>query len=284
MTHSPEIKLAKITKNEHLHRVCFLTIENQIYYAMNLGRNEHYPLLFAENIFGKILRLIPLKDCVVIKYFTLSQSERISLLQKSLTNAAISFPFPLYPKEIQQIIASDNYWDNTSAEKLDADERVLRDTIIANLNKYIDKSKKYTVYDPACSSGTFLAQLVNAYTNLTPIASDISPKMVELAKTKLPDVFVSDAKLSTQHLNTEVDILILRFLNYEVVEDDIACEIIEQLVKIVKNDGIIVAFGYTPVLNIVPSFLVSIGWQMINAVFEVPNQNALVQGYIFAKH
>jgi SAM-dependent methyltransferase len=143
-------------------------------------------------------------------------------------------------------------WNGGSriAQQLDGDEEHFRAYTARSLATYFsvaDSKSAPVIYDPACSTGTFLAEIHKALPQARCIGSDLSPQMVARASRKLSRVFVADA-LTCPLPDGSVDVLILRFLNSEVVKADQSLVLFEALQRLVPTGGRIIAFGHTPLV------------------------------------
>ena len=109
-------------------------------------------------------------------------------------------------------------------------------------------NKEYrTVYDPACSTGEFLSDYKKSFPKSHTIGHDLSQEMIDYAKDFVDESCCCNA-LDSPLKEKSVDLMFLRFLNSEVVSTNAAYKIFKVLINKVKNHGLIVAFGHTPVL------------------------------------
>ncbi|MBI2375014.1 MAG: methyltransferase domain-containing protein [Deltaproteobacteria bacterium] len=103
------------------------------------------------------------------------------------------------------------------------------------------------VFDPACSTGTFLAAVREAQPGCITIGQDLSESMIARARSRLDEAHVGDS-IRPAVLDGSVDLLLLRFLNASVVTTAQAHRLFERLLKTVRVGGRIVLLGFTPVL------------------------------------
>lgn len=103
------------------------------------------------------------------------------------------------------------------------------------------------IYDPACSTGEFLSDYKKNFPKSHTIGHDLSKQMIEYAKNYVDESLCCNA-INSPLNNNSVDIMFLRFLNSEVVDTKNAYKIFKVLYPKVKENGLIVCFGHTPVL------------------------------------
>ena len=103
-------------------------------------------------------------------------------------------------------------------------------------------------YDPACSTGQFLAEFALLdQARIRTVGQDLSMQMVDFATAHLGQVHHGDA-LYPAVVPGSVDILFCRFLNSEVVSTHSARQILPKLVATLRQGGFFVMFGHSPVL------------------------------------
>ncbi|MFR9674646.1 class I SAM-dependent methyltransferase [Streptomyces sp. TR02-1] len=111
-----------------------------------------------------------------------------------------------------------------------------------------DATESITAYDPACSTGHFLADFAGINpARIRTVGQDLSREMVDYAARRLDEVHVGDAFDPAPAPGT-VDVLFCRFLNSEVVSTRRAREILPRLVATVRDGGTVVLLGHSPVL------------------------------------
>ncbi|MEV5147188.1 class I SAM-dependent methyltransferase [Streptomyces sp. NPDC052727] len=131
------------------------------------------------------------------------------------------------------------------SENLGVGEEVLRRYTLGLLRRHAPEGAVF--YDPACSTGQFLAELKQEFPSCTTVGQDLSADMVRLAATRVDRVVCDDA-IRPGVADRSVDWMFLRFLNSEVVTTGYAFELFRALAGKVKDDGRIVVLGHTPVL------------------------------------
>lgn len=187
---------------------------------------------------------------IVIEYYPFTKSEKITVFNQIKNNKLLDIYFPFkyldyYTGEEEK--SPSTGW-NLTPEKviyLGYGEEHIRKYTINFLKSYM--KDKITVFDPACSTGQFLHTIKKYYPNCKTIGQDLSKEMVEYAKEYVDEIYCGDS-INTTIRDESVDIMFLRFLNSEVVTTEYAYELFNKLYKKVKKDGMIIAFGHTPLL------------------------------------
>lgn len=148
----------------------------------------------------------------------------------------------------------------------------------ANFFQNIDMSNKI-IYDPACSTGEFLSFFKKKFPSVYTIGHDLSQEMVDYSKNFVDESCCCNA-LNSPLKKESVDVLFLRFLNSEVVTTKSAYKIFKVLLPKVKNGGLIVCFGHTPVL-ITKDWFIKNGLKPIICNGYDKKRNAIFQYYVF---
>jgi isonocardicin synthase len=113
---------------------------------------------------------------------------------------------------------------------------------------FADLRADVLAYDPACSTGRFLADFADLNpARIRTVGQDLSQQMVDLAAAHLERVHVGDA-LNPAVAPLSVDILFSRFLNSEVVSTGQARQILPRLAFTLKPGGTMVLLGHSPLL------------------------------------
>jgi isonocardicin synthase len=131
------------------------------------------------------------------------------------------------------------------ASNLGVGEEILRRYTIGLLRRQAPGGAIF--YDPACSTGQFLAELKREFPTCTTVGQDLSAGMVRLAASQVDRVICDDA-IRPGIADRSADYIFIRFLNSEVVTTGYAFELFRALAGKVKDDGRIIVFGHTPVL------------------------------------
>lgn len=135
------------------------------------------------------------------------------------------------------------------------------------------------VYDPACSTGEFLSDFKKVFSNCYTIGHDLSLEMIEYAK-KFVDEYCCCNAINSPLNERSVDLMFLRFLNSEVVSTKEAYNIFKVLKTKMKQKGLIVAFGHTPLL-ITKEWFEKNGLKTITCNGYDKERDAIFQYYVF---
>lgn len=164
----------------------------------------------------------------------------------------ILHPFPMHDAASgQEAGGPSEGWFLTEerAELLASGERHLRAYTHELFSRlFAAGSGRVTAYDPACSTGRFLADFAAiAPDRIRTVGQDLSAQMTGYAAAHLDEVHHGDA-LHPCLGERQADVVFSRFLNSEVVTTAQARAILPGLVRTVRKGGLLVLFGHTPVL------------------------------------
>lgn len=220
-----------------------------------------------------------------VSYYPFKKNEKKSVFSSLKCNPNIEIIYPFLYKEyetgMEEITSSDG-WD-ISPEKatyLGYGEEHLRRYSIKVLKPYLYQ-KNVKVFDPACSTGEFLYTLKKTYPNIWTIGQDLSKSMVNFATPFVDEIYQGDS-IYTPVKQNSVDVLILRFLNSEVVSKAYAYELFKSLMTKITNNGIAVLFGHTAVLLEAADFIHE-GYKVLQSSGYDQIRNSIFQYYIIAK-
>ncbi|THA24213.1 class I SAM-dependent methyltransferase [Streptomyces sp. RKND-216] len=181
--------------------------------------------------------------------------ERHAVFDAIASTTAITHPFVNHSERGQEEASEPDGWPVTEerAQSLNvAEEHLRRYTRTLFAPTLANLAEDVTVYDPACSTGHFLAEFADiAPARIRTVGQDLSRPMTELAKTRIEEVHHGDARRPAPEAGT-VDILFSRFLNSEVVTTQSARGILPRLVSTLQPGGLMVLLGHSPVLLDVP--------------------------------
>jgi isonocardicin synthase len=206
----------------------------------------------ATMILGLLLRHQTTEKGLVFYYKPLQNDEKVFLFMQMKANLKtdIYFPFPSFDKKLQEYVQSVDAWDPTGgelADDLNVGEAHIRDYTHELLSTYNLTGKK--IYDPACSTGEFLGSIKKRFPETYTIGQDINPDMIKHAKAHSPiDELHAGTALYPAVGPNSVDFIFLRFLNTSVVSTAVALQLFTKIANCCKDDGIIIVFGFTPVL------------------------------------
>lgn len=193
----------------------------------------------------------------------------------------ITFTFPVMDDRGREFVCPADLWqaDKPLAEQLNADEAHFREHCVALLYDS-GLTPGAVIHDPACSTGQFIAQLARALPGLRCQGSDRSASMIQHAKRHHPGVTfeLADAGHCANHRN-RYDVLILRFLNAEVVTRADAEHLLRRQATTLKPGGLIIVFGHTPVLPAMPYMAQALGLRLESCVAARPGREELFQFY-----
>ena len=243
----------------------------------------------APMVLGKLLNFRLSDESITIHFDPFSLIERKKAIQraKKCIQSEIVFPFPYVTRaEKREIASSAEGWsaDEDVRQKLLVGEVFLRKFTIEALAELASLGVIVPVapvlYDPACSTGDFLAAIKTAYPRGMTIGQDLSTQMITFAKQRLDCAYAGDA-ISSPVPEKTVDIAFLRFLNSEVVTTIYAHELFCSILRRVKVGGLIVVFGHTPVLLDSGAFR-ALGLQILRQI-GASDDGAIFQFYILRR-
>lgn len=196
--------------------------------------------------------------------------------------ADLCYPFTRLngPGHCETAVSLESWNPNLSlVAELDRDEEVLRNEAIRILRK--QGFSTGTIYDPACSTGTFLSKTKGAFREARVIGQDLNLGMVTLAKQKLDEIYHVDAAYPIVPKKS-VDVLVCRHLNLDVVTTREAERLFIIAVETVKLHGLIIVFGHTPIL-LSSAWFEGIGLEVLQKVSTTSNRYALFQFYVLRR-
>lgn len=220
----------------------------------------------------------------VIYFQAVSAQEKETAFHNALTQSGseVRFPFPAMDDSGRECVCPPEYWQCTEllATQLDADERHFRQHCTSLINSL--SSPAAVIHDPACSTGEFIAHLAGELPDRQCLGSDRSASMIEYAKkhhgTSAARFYLADAR----HIATtgiQCDVLILRFLNAEVMTRKDTQQAFLDMAAGVKPGGTILLFGHTPVLIAVSYMAQVLKLELISSVAARPGHTELFQFY-----
>jgi isonocardicin synthase len=188
---------------------------------------------------------------VRIGFSPLAEEERRRVFDAIGPSTEILHPFPLHEAPGREPCGPAEGWFLTEerADLLAMGERHLRAYTRELLGpRFGPGCGGVTAYDPACSTGRFLADFaaVNP-AEIRTVGQDLSAQMTGYAAAHLDEVHHGDAVRPCLG-EGEADVVFSRFLNSEVVTTAQARAILPALVRTVRKGGLMVLFGHTPLL------------------------------------
>lgn len=212
----------------------------------------HCSMLTASMILGILKNNKQKGKAISIEYFPLTKEEKKCIFEKIKTDRMIDIYYPykyLDFKTEEEEHSPKEGW-SLNPEKviyLGYGEEHIRDYTVRYLSENGFIKENMVIYDPACSTGQFLNTIKKAFPSCKTIGQDLSKEMVDYASEYVDEVYCGDA-INSPLEDESIDIMFLRFLNSEVVTTEYAHKLFDTLVKKVKKNGLIIAFGHTPLL------------------------------------
>ncbi|RON24913.1 methylase [Pseudomonas brassicacearum] len=223
-------------------------------------------------------------DGIALYFHSASMEQKVAAfsLAQARPDSEVHFPFPVTDDKGLEFVCPTDYWqcDDSLATQLDADEIHLRQHCAALLETL--SLPGTVILDPACSTGEFITHLARALPDRHCLGSDRSVSMIEYAKrrhaTGSVEFFVADARNAASS-SLKCDVLILRFLNAEVMTRTDARQTFHEMVACVNPGGTLLVFGHTPVLLAVPYLAQMLKLELVSSVAARPGQMELFQFY-----
>ncbi len=273
-----------------LHHVFFLRLNDQVWVGRKLlQRDRHFrwqasSALKPGMLLGPHLHSLWGDDGLSIGFRTVSAEKKTQIFERALRQAdsEILFPFPILDAAGREAVCPADFWQCSPvlAEQLNTDEQHLRE-YCAGLLQAITATGAL-IYDPACSTGEFIAHLARALPDCLCLGTDRSASMIEHARQTHGRTSVEFRLLDASEAfdaGIHCDVLILRFLNAEVLTRREARAAFESLIRCVKPGGTILVFGHTPVLIPVAWLAATHHLQLESSVAARPGQVELFQFY-----
>ncbi|MEW2289149.1 class I SAM-dependent methyltransferase [Streptomyces sp. NPDC047841] len=249
------------------------------------GRIDPASVLTPRMLMGEFETLRFTREKVVFYYTPRPAEEGAAALARAAKDpeADIDFPFPRLTEDWREALVPAEVWDGSAelAESLDPDESHFRAVSVERLRDLVRPGD--TLYDPACSTGTYISSLARAFPQCRILASDASPHMVEAARRKVPGAFVADG-LGSPVPDASVQVLIMRFLNAEVMPADVAVEGFRTLARLIAPGGHALVFGHTPVLPVVRRLAAETGLRVVSSIAAHPDaEDEIFQFYVLRR-
>lgn len=273
-----------------LHQVFFLRVRGRDWIGRKvLQRDADHrwsmsSLLNPAMLLGPHLQSQWSDDGVSFYFHTATLEERAEVFQAARKDlhSEIHFPFTATDHDGNEAVCPADYWQGheSLAEQLNADELHFREHCVAVLGPLLKPGD--LVYDPACSTGEFIACLAAELAGGHFVGSDRSATMIEYARRHHADsraeYHVMEAARAAD-AGMRCDVLILRFLNAEVLTRREANCAFSSLLRCVKPAGTILLFGHTPVLSAVPWLAYTHGLARVSSTGARSGHQELFQFY-----
>jgi len=233
---------------------------------------------------GPVLQEEISEEGVAVYYLPLDEAERLRLLARMASDLGneLRYPFPhLTAGERRERATPVDEWQSSPEEivELDEGERVLRDWTLEWIAELELEGAR--VYDPACSSGRFLATLKHHFPAIRAIGQDANQGMVELSRKVLDEVHWGDAETSPVP-DGSADFVFCRFLNVDVVTRRRAQELFLPVARRVRPGGRMVVFGHTPVL-LGSAWFEAAGFEVERRIGRCRSPEAIFQYYVLRR-
>ncbi|WP_460122814.1 class I SAM-dependent methyltransferase [Pseudomonas sp. S2_C03] len=220
----------------------------------------------------------------VIHFRAAAMPEKEALFHSAMSDpdSEVNFPFPAMGDDGRECICPPDHWrcSATLAAQLNADEQHFREHCAALLKTVARPGS--VILDPACSTGELITYLSSELVGRQCLGSDRSASMIEHALQRhgasTVRFFLADARHVAMS-GVRCDVLILRFLNAEVMTRKDAHQLFQEMMTCVKPGGTILLFGHTPVLLGVPYMAQVLKLELISSVAARPGHRELFQFY-----
>lgn len=241
--------------------------------------------LKPSQLLGQLLSMAYTDHGLAVHFISLEDTQRHELFNAAVQHpdSEVYFPFPLLDSTGQECTLSQEQWACTPqlAGQLDNDEQHFRDYCAFFLQTMIQPGM--VIYDPACSTGTFIGSLAQAFPEAHCIGSDQSATMIEHARNRFPALVFKHTDAGLTQLASLCDVLILRFLNAEVIHRDDAHCVFKHMVNTLKPGAMLIVFGHTPVLINVRNRAQALGLRLISSLAARPGHTELFEFYVMKK-
>ncbi|SUY47133.1 Uncharacterised protein [Clostridium putrefaciens] len=225
---------------------------------------------------------------VTATYYPFEQGEKKYAFHRIKEDVNVEVTYPIVLNQDQETMLKwEDVWEQRSKEKTEEQlVKFLSDTE-PHLRKYTQKVLRdnqkvsFKIYDPACSTGKFLEYVKEKFNGAYTIGHDMDENMVRMSKDKVDESACCNA-FDSAISQESVDILVLRFLNYAVVNRLEAKELFEKLISTVRNGGMIICFGHTPVL-LNTSLFESFGVKVIGKIGYDQSTDSIFQYYVMER-
>ncbi|KIO77843.1 hypothetical protein TH53_06810 [Pedobacter lusitanus] len=237
-------------------------------------------LVEPDMLFGKLIKFAELTEGYEIIYQKLP--DEVIQDKFALISPLDELIYPL--KRLidgQEVAQPEEYWNNcaTDVSLLDDDEIFLREMTGNILMEYLVPGS--IVYDPACSTGAFLAHLKKISPEICTVGQDLNPNMIAIAKERVDKVCAGNSLIPVCS-EKSVDVVICRHLNLDVVTSEVAKELFLAAAESLKIGGVMVVIGHTPIL-ITSAWMEEQGFNVLRRNCVTPYAHAVFQLYLFIK-
>ncbi|WP_420233285.1 class I SAM-dependent methyltransferase [Pseudomonas sp. ABY48] len=224
---------------------------------------------------------------LLLDYRSTRRADKVAAFAQALhdPDSEIYFPFPALERNGKEFVCPPDHWRFTEAlaSELDEGEAHFRQHCCALLRPWLKPGA--VIHDPACSTGTFIHHLAQALPDSRCIGSDRSPSMVEAARNRYGcsvDFRLADAS-DAEPIIDYCDVLVLRFLNAEVMTRAEAEHLLRQQVATLAPGGRLIVFGHTPVLPAMDYLASRCALTLVSRLASCGITGQLFQFYVLTK-
>lgn len=285
-----DIKELRLPIGHCLNELYVLSMHRKAYLGRKLPDESNVlgSRLLPATLLGPLHRARLFEGVLCLHHGVLDPAEKSEVFFQATQTpgATIHFPFPVMDSAGTEQIAPLSFWDDTKrlAQALDYQEKHFRQHSLAVLKERLKPGD--VIYDPACSTGTFIAHLARGMPAMRCIGSDICPAMIEHASNRhsLDNLHFTATEAASPCLAADgCDVLILRFLNAEVMPRQQAIDLFHHLARLVRGGGLLILFGHTPVLFPVELEAQRLGLSVVGCLAQCPETQALFQFFILER-
>ncbi len=246
------------------------------------SRGSRYSIVEMDMLLGRLIDSEPVGEHTIFHIVVPRNQNWKDDIFLAITNSAgwdVHFPYAPLTESGTEFVCPAGFWEECASVPytLDAEEAHFRRHTSEVLGSLARPGA--TIYDPACSTGAFLGHIKDRHPGFSYIASDASNKMIELARDRFEDAFVSDV-LAAQRLAVDCDIMILRFLNHEVMSSRDAEFAFLNMATNCKANGKIIAFGHTPLAIDLPKIVSGMKAEVVGSIGISVDPVGIFQYYI----
>jgi isonocardicin synthase len=232
-------------------------------------------------ILGRLVRTAPTAHGhYLVAYAAAEPGEAEEAFRRIDGRSELSYPL-LRLRNGAEVAQPPEFWDRNAEDSalLDADESLLREEVCRRLDGAIPPDA--VIYDPACSSGAFLARLLRQFPRARAIGQDRSARMAALARDRIAEVHLGDS-LRPACAPGSADVVLCRHLNVDVVVSGDAPELFRAAAGTLRPGGLMVVLGHTPVL-LRGAWMEAEGFEAVTRCALTPSGHAAFQLYILRR-
>ena len=237
------------------HMLFLLTVDSQIYAGIRqiladpAARTAKYSLIQHDMLLGRYHSFYHHENGISAYYWPLADEQKAIVLQRAMKAplSTLIFPYAFMDEGQKELVSPAEYWNVSEADVayLDAGEEHLR-AHTADILGRLCLPPEAIVYDPACSTGCLLASIKEAHPQLRVVGADVSSHMVAISSKRIKEVSCLKPLDLIEGAKT-CDVLVLRFLNSEVMKREEAEDYFVKFMEALRPGAYVIMFGYTAV-------------------------------------